>query len=397
MEKKNILFVINSLHCGGAEKSLISMLTTFDYAKYNVDLQMFNPQGMFLDLLPKEVNVLPQIDYLRYCGLSMYEKIKKMNLRFLCTYLKTSFGLRMEKSNLELHPAQKYWKYCHNAINESKKIYDTAIAWGQGNPTHYVAEKVNAKKKIAFINADYEAVGHDKKFDYKYYEQYDYIAVVSEGLKEIMRQVFPDMERKLKTIYDINNKELIERMSLVENPFVGVEEKILVTVGRLEKPKGYDIAAEACRLLKESGICFKWYIVGEGSERSNIEQDIEKFGIQEQLILVGAKENPYVYMKNADVYVQTSKYEGFCLTVGEAKILNIPVVSTNFEVIHNQIVSEENGLIVDMDAKAVADGIKRMLLDNALRKRIICNLQKEKKGNIEEIEKLYCILEEVKN
>lgn len=394
MEKKNILFVINSLECGGAEKSLISMLTAFNYAKYNVDLQMFNPQGMFLSLLPSEVNILPRLDYLQYCSLSMRGKIKKINFRFLYTYLKTSLGIRVEK---KIHPAQKYWKYCHNAIGESKKIYDTAIAWGQGNPTHYVAEKVTAKKKIAFINADYEAVGHDKKFDYKYYEQYDYIAVVSEGLKEIMRQVFPDMERKLKIIYDINNKELIERMSLVENPFLDVEEKILVTVGRLEKPKGYDIAAEACRFLKESGIHFKWYIVGEGSERSNIEQDIEKFGIQEQLILVGAKENPYVYMKNADVYVQTSKYEGFCLTVGEAKILNIPVVSTNFEVIHNQIVSEENGLIVDMDAKAVADGIKRMLLDNILRKRIICNLQKEKKGNIEEIEKLYCILEEVKN
>jgi len=394
MEKKNILFVINSLECGGAEKSLISMLTAFNYTKYNVDLQMFNPRGMFLSLLPLEVNILPRLDYLHYCSLSMRGKIEKRNFRFLYTYLKTSLGIRVEK---KLHPAQKYWKYCHNAISDSKKIYDTAIAWGQGNPTHYVAEKVNAKKKIAFINADYEAVGHDKKYDYKYYEQYDYIATVSDGLKKIMRQVFPDMEGKLKTIYDINNKELIERMSLVENPFVGVEEKILVTVGRLEKPKGYDIAAEACRLLKESGICFKWYIVGEGSERSNIEQDIEKFGIQEQLILVGAKENPYVYMKNADVYVQTSKYEGFCLTVGEAKILNIPVVSTNFEVIHNQIVSEENGLIVDIDAKAVADGIKRMLLDNALRERIICNLQKEKKGNIEEIEKLYCILEEVKN
>ena len=391
--KKRILFVINSLGCGGAEKSLVSLLTTIDKTKYDISLQMFRVEGMFLKLLPTGIHIMPEIDFLKSNRGRLWEQLKKPEYFF--ARMRATVELRRNRCRKKLHDAQCYWKYAHKAFNVDKQEYDVAIAWGQGNPTHYVVEKVNAKKKISFINADYEAVGHNKKFDYRFYEKCDYIVTVSDKLNEVICEVFPKFKDKIKTVYDINNSKLIKNMALQNNPFSEVKDVfILVTVGRLVKQKGYDLATEACRILCERGIKFKWYIVGEGPERTNIEKNIETYGISDYLILVGAKDNPYVYMKNADIYVQTSKFEGYCLTLGEARILNIPVVSTNFEVVYNQLRDEENGLIVEQTGEAIASGIMRMATDNALRECIIENLKKEKKGNMEEVEKLYALVEE---
>lgn len=388
---KKILFVINSLGLGGAEKSLTSLLNAFDFTRYEVDLLMFRPSGMFMELLPEEVHILPELLFLK-SNKSLTIQLK--NPKYLIARIRATIGLRQNSNKCILHDAQCYWKYAGNAFNELPGAYDVAIAWGQGNPTHYVAEKVNAKRKIAFVNADYEAAGHNRNFDHIFYEQYDYIAAVSDKLAEIMKNVFPDMENKIVTVYDINNAALINQMAKIENPFVNVSsDLIVVTVGRLVKPKGYDLAIQASKILKDKGIDFKWYFVGDGPERLVIEQDVQKYNLQENIILTGAQSNPYTYIKNADIYVQTSRFEGYCLTLGEARILNKPVISTNFEVVYNQIRDGENGLIVEMDPQKIADAIIRLFTDKELRNNIVENLKQEKKGNIEEIEKLYLLLE----
>ena len=390
--KKKILFVINSLGCGGAEKSLISMLSAFDFEKYEVHLQMFQPKGMFLNLLPKEVHILQNLPYLQFCGQSLKKQLR--NPRFLAIKYRTSIGLHINQRTGKLHDAQCYWKCASAAFEQMQEPYDIAIAWGQGNPTHFVCEKVDAKKKIAFINADYEAVGHNKHFDYPFYKKYNYIVAVSEQLKKILRTVFADMSNKIVTIYDINNAELMWKLAELENPFEDKKDTIkVVTVGRLVKPKGYDLLTKACKYLKDRGLDFEWHVIGEGPERKNIENDIRKLGIEKHLYLEGAKENPYCYMANADIYVQTSKNEGYCLTLGEARILNVPVVSTNFDVVFNQLKNEENGLIVEMTGEAIAEGILRMVENKVLRTNIISNLQKEKKGNLEELFKFYNLIE----
>ena len=391
--KKKILFVINSLECGGAEKSLVSMLTAFDYEKYEVHLQMFRLEGMFLKLLPAEVKILSEIKYFNFSKKTFAEQMKCP--RFLVVRIKTAIGLRFNARKKILHDAQCYWKYAKVGFEKLPEKYDVAIAWGQGNPTHFVCEKVEAKKKIAFINVNYEAAGHNKMFDAPYYEKYNYIVTVSEELRKLTTSVYPTMKEKIKTIYDINNEDLIRKMSEVENPFAESElENVIkiVTVGRLVTQKGYDLLTKACQCLKSKGLKFVWYIVGEGIERKNIEKDIDEYGIEDCLVLVGAKDNPYVYMKNADVYVQTSKFEGYCLTLCEARILNVPVVSTNFDVVFNQLKNEENGLIVEMSGEAIAEGVLRMVENKVLRTCIINNLQKEKKGNLEELFKFYSLL-----
>lgn len=388
--KKSFLFVVNSLELGGAEKSLVSLLTAFDYDKYDVDLLMFNPGGMFLKLVPENVRILPKLEFLK-SNETILSQLS--NPKYLSARVKASVGLRRNSKSRILHPAQCYWKYTGKYFNSLNNKYDVAVAWGQGNPTHYVADKVTAKKKIAFINADYENVGHNKTFDYEYYKRFDNIAAVSDELYEKLKLVFPDFSDKLVTIYDINNAELIQKMAIQSNPFETEKcNNILVTVGRLVSQKGYDLAIEAGSILDKNNIDFKWFFIGEGVIRAELEKRISELGLNDKIILAGAKENPYVYIKNADIYVQTSKYEGFCLTLCEARILDKPIVSTSFDVVYNQIVNEENGLIVDMNGQDIASAIIKLINNKELRNKLVNNLKREKKGNTDEIEKLYSLI-----
>ena len=392
--KKRVLFVINSLGCGGAEKSLVSLLSVMDYSRYQVDLQMFRPEGIFMKLLDPNVLVLPPLPYMKYCS---KDCDVKFSLRYLLTRISTAVGLRLPHRvhGQPLHDAQCYWKLTGRAFEPLPNKYDVAVAWGQGNPTHFVATKVVAEKKIAFVNVDYIKAGHNKYFDQPYYEKFDYIASVSSAQQQAMQEVFPDLEDQMVTIYDIRNQELIEKMAEEYIPYQKEpNSKILVTVGRMASPKGYDLAVGAAEYLKNDGLNFKWYFVGDGPEMERIQSLIRQKGLQNVVVPVGAKENPYPYIKCADVYIQTSKFEGFCLTLAEARALHIPPVSTNFNAVYNQLRDGENGLIVEMKPESIAKAVERLVEDSSLREKIVSNLKREKVGNEEEIQKLYNLMEE---
>ena len=144
--KKRILFVINSMGCGGAEKSLLSLLSLLDYEKYEVTLQMFRRGGMFETLLPPEVHVREDLDYTVFCGKSLAQQLLSFDLRRMSARVRTSHFLRSNARNgRPLHEAQAYWKYSAAAYDPLPEQYDAAIAWGQGTPTHFVAEKVQAQ------------------------------------------------------------------------------------------------------------------------------------------------------------------------------------------------------------------------------------------------------------
>ena len=392
--KKSILFVINSMGCGGAEKSLLSLLSLLDYTKYDVTLQMFRRGGMFEELLPKEVQIREDLDYTVFCGKSLMTQLRSFDLRRIKARVRTSLFLRSNvKHGRPLHDAQAYWKYAAAAYDPLPEQYDVAIAWGQGTPTHFVAEKVQAQKKFAWVNVNYEAAGHQAAFDEPYYKKYDGIVCVSEELRSIFDKVFPRYSKKTVTILDINNPKTITSMAQHAISLPNDDGLTLVTVGRLVPQKGYDIAAKAAWLLKERGVKFHWYVVG-GGDSAPIEKESAQYGIRDCFTLLGAKANPYPYMNAADIYVQTSKFEGYCLTLAEARMLNIPCVTTNFDVVYAQMVNGENGLVVEMNAEAVADGIIRLATDQELYQHIRSYQEREKKGNVEEIEKVYELLGE---
>lgn len=350
---------------------------------------------MFEPLLPKEVHVLPELDYIDFSKKSRIDQLLSFNFKFLSARVKTALSLRKNnKKDHELHDAQAYWRGCKNAFEKHPNTYDVAIAWGQGTPTHYVAAKVQALRKYAWVNANYELAGHNKKFDKEYYEVYDKIICVSNELARLFGNVFPEYVDKLNVILDIKNPDLILNMAQEPVKLPKLAQVIIVTAGRYTPEKNYLLALETAVELKRRGLDFVWYAIGEGSERPQLEQKIKEYGMEEKFILLGAKSNPYPYMKAADIYVQTSRFEGYCLTLAEARMLNKLCVTTNFDVVYEQMIRGENGLVVEMTPSDVADGIMELLENEKLRNHILNYLHHEKKGNIEEIKKVEMLLEE---
>lgn len=358
--KRNVLFIIDSLTCGGAEKSLISLLPLLDYSKVQVDLMLVERGGVFEQYIPKEVNVLtlsrPQTMFYRI-GLLWF-----------------SILLRVMRQR---HGAEVRWMAMHGVYGTLKKEYDVAIAYQQGFPTYYVAQKVKARRKYAWVNADLQKAGYCEAFNRRHYDMYDKVVPVSDVLCDMMCKMEYVDASKLFTVYDILNPDLIRTMSQEKLDVLTNQGNTIVTTGRLALPKNHVLAVETAALLKQKGLDFVWYFVGDGPERRHIERLIERYALEEQVKLVGMQPNPYPYMAMADVYVQTSSFEGFGLTINEARILHKPVVSTNFPVVYNQIKDGENGLIAEMNPESVADKILLLMNDEELRNRIVDATKRE--------------------
>lgn len=391
--KKRLLFVIDSLGIGGAEKSLVTLLNCIDYNKFDVDLQLFSRGGAFEKYVPKEVKFLEIPSYLKYCSTSFFSKY--FNLKRATSRLRYSIVLRLNKKSTHPDKARLFWTYTSKIINEINQQYDIAIAYSQGVPTFYVADKVSARKKIAWVNASLMIKGKTLNFNNKYYNKYNHIVAVSQSAKEILQNNFSLLNDKLTIIKDIIDSNFINTLS--NEPVLGISTSfhpILLTVARLNNNhKGYDIALEACNILHKRGIDFKWYAVGDGGYRNDMIHYIEENNLQEKFILLGAKVNPYPYFKACDLYVQTSRHEGFGLSIAEARILNKPVITTEFDAVWNQMVQGKNGIVVPIDATAVADAIQD-LIEKPEKMNAISDYQRtEKKGNIEELQKFYQLIE----
>lgn len=373
--KKSVLFIIDSLGCGGAEKSLVSLLPLLSQDKYSIDLWVLHRRGVFESLVPDWINFVP---------IPHYNQVERI-VRWIA---KVSYSLQTRWYKLirkKKHGAEVLWNSTGFAYMVPQKEYDITVAYQQGFPTYLVAEKISAKKKIAWVNADIFEVGYNIPYNLPFYKQFDHIVSVSENLKVKMENQLPELVDKLVCIYDILNPELISRLAeeqAVERITIPNGTVTIVTVGRMVYLKGYDLAVDAGEILHKNGVDFKWIFVGDGPERSAIEESIKRKGLSDLFILVGMQTNPYPYIKSADIYVQASRFEGFGMTIGEAKILNKPIVSTDFEVVYDQLTDRENGLIVEKNGDSIAEGIMLLLKDEELRRRIVSNLSLEQNSTM---------------
>lgn len=393
--KKRILFVINSLTIGGSEKSLVSLLNTIDYSKYDVDLMMLKVGEEFDIYIPKEVNILDIPNYYKFLSDKSFALNFKNKINFLITRLKTSINLRINSSKKNhINNEQILYKSQRKILSNLDGKYDIAIAYSQGVPTYFVADKVNANKKIAWINCDYATTKYDKDIDEKFYNKFDKIVAVSETIRKSIIDIKPQYKDKIEVILDIVNPSLIEKMAM-EHDISEYEDCInILTVARLViDHKGYDIAIKTAEILKKNGYKFKWYVIGDGPDKVKISSLIDEYNIKDCFILLGKRENPYPYMKNCDIYVQPSKREGFGLTVVEAKILNKPIVCTDFNTAKELINNEYDGLIAGHSEEELYLSIKRYIDDIAFRDKIVHTLKNNLKYNsINEIYKVYNLL-----
>ncbi|MFL0489393.1 glycosyltransferase [Bacillus sp. AFS054943] len=391
--KKKILFVMNNLNCGGAEKALISLLETIDYSKYDVDLFLFKHAGIFINKLPKEINLLPEPVNYKYFDMPITQSLAELiNIGdFRTAFSRGILGYlaKTEKNGAIIE--QKLWRHMSRSIDEIKNEYDVAIGFLEKSPVYFCVDKVKAKQKIGWIHTDYSKLGINYNKEKEYLGKLDYIVTVSEELVNILKGNFPEFEEKITCIHNIVSSKMIKKMSLGKVILKEEDDRSmsLISVGRLAKEKGLDITLEAFDILVKKGYNIKWYLIGEGNVRGTLEKSIKERNLEDRVKLLGLKTNPYPYIKQSDIYIQTSRYEGKSISIDEAKILAKPILITNFETANNHIRNNINGIIAEMNPLAVANSLELLITEEKLRNKFIDNLMKEELGTESEVDYLY--------
>ena len=390
--KKKLLFVIPSLHSGGAEKSLISLLQALDYTQYDVDLFLFRREGLFLPLVPPEVRVLDAGEDYR-----MFDGDARAATRFFLKRGKFVTVLRryLYARAMRLPQAQRVeqsWKYLSSMLPHLSG-YDDAIAYLEGTSTYYVMDRVRALRKIVYLHIDYDFIQESAAMDTPYYQRADALVSVSEGCCDKAVQYFPFLKGRVVYLANIVSPAFIRRMAQEDAVFPDAgDSTILLTIGRLADQKRLDRAVRACAILHRRGLDVHWYVIGTGLLENALREQARAEGVEDRFILLGERSNPYPYIRLCDVYVQTSQYEGKSIAVDEAKCLAKPIVVTNFETVYDQITDGVNGVIVPMEPEAIADAIERLLHAKETRETLSRNLRAEKVGTEEEVQKFCALL-----
>lgn len=365
---KKLLFVIPTLSCGGAERGLTALLKKLDYSKYDVDLLLFRKDDMYyLGEIPKEVNILNNDLEMQLAFFHVKHLLKP---KFIFKYphkvlLRIYLTIRLKmKSILKLKKEYYEWDKLKKIVPKNNENYDCAIGFLEGNATFYVIDKVHSTKKIGWMRSDYEKWGYQKKHDLVLFEKLDTLFSVSDANAEALRNIFPEIKNKIKVMYNVLDEEEISKKA-ASNDAPTFDKKCfnILSVGNLRYVKGYDIAIDVCKRLRDEGYDFTWYIAGEGRERKMLEKIIRKYSLEKHFILLGLCKNPYKLLKECDLYVQTSRHEGFSTTIREAKIFTKPIVVTDVPGMRDQIINNYTGLIAELSVEKIFVAIKS-LIDN---------------------------------
>lgn len=390
--KKSILIVTNKMVMGGIEKSLLSMINSIDNTQYDITVFLTEEGGELRGDLPKWVNV-KVIPNLNASILSRVKNaLQRMSILEAINILYYSILTKMTSKSY------KGYYYYNKINNRIKKEYDLAIAYHMpiSFATTYIIDNIKAKNKIAYIHFDMDKYYNMefgeiilKKYK-KYFQKYDKIFCVSSEAKNKFSKYYPGLIEKTDIFYNILDKKSIELKSLEKCNIKSKENELkIVTVARLASEKGQLIIPSVIKKLIDNGIGVKWYCIGEGEERVNIEKRIKELNIEDNLILLGMQKNPYSFIRNCDIYVQTSIYEGFCITLAEARILNKPIITTNFVGVNDQIINDRNGIIVNYDENEIYNAILRLFKNKELQAKFINNLKKNSNDYSEGIKKIY--------
>lgn len=396
--KKRIVFVIPSLDAGGGEKSLVNLLNCIDFNQYEVDLILLNKKGLFLNSIPHNVSIIKiEGNYIDFTK-GLFESV-------LCFFIQFKFSLLFNrilywlKNRIYKNKAkaeQSSWKNLSASISYIHNEYDVAIAFLEKSSIYFTVDKLNATKKIGWIHTNYSSSGMSADFDKNYFDKLNYIVGVSLECEENLKFNFPEFKNKIKTIHNIVSPTVIYLLAnevVLDCNFESLSNAI-VTIARLSHEKGCDLVIETGSILKKANVDFKWFIIGEGQERDHLESKIKEYNLENNVILLGLKSNPYPYLKAATLYVQPSRYEGKSIAIDEAKILNKPIVVTNFSTAKDQIQHQLNGIITDMNPDALATAISNLLNDKNLQRSLAENLSQEQLGTEDEIHKIYQLINE---
>ncbi|MGP4074897.1 glycosyltransferase [Halobacillus sp. K22] len=388
---KDVLIASYDMEVGGVERSLISLLHNFDYDQYKVDLMLYSHTGDFMDLLPSSPHLVNEMKPYKTFRMSILQTMKSGHFLIGLMRLLAKCQARRHQSEENGYKQMQYiWKLLIPYLPKFEKTYDVAISYLW--PHYFVAEKVKAKTKVAWIHTDFSTVDTDEKLDIEMWNHFDHIVAVSEDCKKTFIKKYPSLISKVEVIENITSPDLVKELAeeQIENPMKMDERFKLVTVARLSYAKGIDQAILALKHLKERGYKdIAWYVVGYGGDEEELRKLIQEHELEDDFILLGKKINPYPFIKASDLYVQPSRYEGKAVTVTEAQILSKPVLITKYPTSRSQVNDKVDGIICEKSSEGIADGIEKLYLHPSTRNQLSSHCEKKDFSNPEELNKLY--------
>ena len=398
-----LFIAIHYLELGGAEISLIGLLQSLDYSKYDVDLFVYSHRGELMEFIPKEVNLLPEIP--EYAQIERPLKDVVMDGYWKIAFARLKAKWQFHRYVRRKHPedGSAVLQYVFSAVSpclpslEYLGEYDLAISFL--TPHNIVLDKVKAKKKAAWIHTDYSRIDVNTDMELPVWSEFDHIVSISPEVTKAFVGRFPSLEPKIVEIENILSPEFVrDRAELVSEEEVSREIKkedgvtTLLSIGRFCEAKNYDNVPDICKRIIEAGFPVKWYLIGYGGDEPLIRRKIAEAGMENNVIILGKKANPYPYIKACDIYVQPSRYEGKSVTVREAQILCKPVVITAYATARSQVRDGVDGVIVPLDNKGCAAGIVSLIKD-AGKQRSLIEFEKENDfGNEAESRKIDILL-----
>lgn len=380
--RKKILFVINTFSRAGAETALLDLLRKLEELdreseekKYDISLFVLMGQGELASQLPESVHLINK----DYCMESVLEPRGKRHMvaTVLKALLRRGNGLRLTGYMMQAYRQMRrkgivrwdkiLWRALSDGAERPAETYDLAIAFLEGGSAYYVADHVRAKKKAAFIHTDYVQAGYTEQLDRKCFDAMNQIFAIGEHVRDTFLRVHPECAGKMSIFHNIVDSSAIcakaECFGGFSDEYDGIR---ILTVGRLIDEKAYPTAIETMKLLKEDHIRAKWYVLGEGNKRKELEKLISELHLEKDFFLLGAVSNPYPYYKQCDLYVHATRIEGKSIAIQEAQVLGCPIIVS--EISKEQVEDGKDGLVCSLKPEALKAAIEDMIRKPQMRK-----------------------------
>lgn len=340
MINKRVLFIVSEFSIGGTMSSLYSLLSVIDPERIRVDIFSRVHSGPYYKRMPN-CNILKENIWLSH---TIYERSI-----FAKTISKLLLVIRklLEPVGIDMYALYNFigGKQIHSDEYDAVIGYDESMA--------KLVSYFPAKKRINWIHCDYRRYSKGKD-ETKYYDKIDAVVCVSEFVKGVFSEIYPQYANKVYAIHNVINVEDIRKKAEapVDDERFQTDAYTIVSCGRLDPVKQFSLIPSLAVQLKAGGVKpFKWYIIGGGNEveQKAIEEAVDKYGVEDCVITMGMKQNVYPYIAKADLYVCTSESESFPMVVNEAKALGVPVISNNFPSVVESIQNGIDGIICPID------------------------------------------------
>ncbi len=384
---KRVLFVLPTDNIGGTRTSLINLLSNMDKSRYDIDVLFMLHRGSLREQFKQHCRVLPQ-DRVLLAGRESLRGLLKSGR--LWSFLR---GLGFA-AKAKLKKEMWYESVYRKAAKKYGGKYDCVIAFQEKDATEF-ARYIDAPRKIAWVHTDYSrsvrSVG-EERFSYLC-GFFDRVVFVSDAcLNQFKENAHIDADKMLRIYNTFDTAAIIEKSGefIPENP---TDRPVFVSVGRFCEEKSFDRAVEVAKRLKDGGYSFKWYIIGDGELFCDIQTMVAANNLEGYVELTGRKSNPYPYIKAADAMILTSIVESHPMVANEAFILSVPVVSAGFSSAKESVVHLQNGILCQNSTDSVYEGVKSVLDNPDLLKKLKANLKDFSYDNLAIVKQVEALIE----